>query len=262
MGKYLMTISNALKNTMIYRANSAITVFSVFLSLVILFYFWNSVYRSGGQIGNYSLLQIISYYFFVAVFELLFQDNTAWNIGGEIKNGEITGTVLRPIKYLEFKFSQAVGYLCYRIIFYVPVILLSAYLLRSYLIFPENISVWIFFVALSLAAFFLYFLIFYMVGLCAFWFSDSMGFAFSAWVIIDFLQGGLLPLDLMPKWILNVSAFLPFKYMFYVPAGVVSGRINIDYWLMIIPFAWALFLYFMAIFVYNKGLKRYEGYGI
>ena len=262
MEKYWAVAVNSLKKSLAYRANSIISVFAIFFSFIVLFYFWNSIYRQGNQIGSYSLQQIITYYVFVAIFELLILDGTAWSIGEEIKTGQITSNVLRPINYLWYKFAQSIGSLLYRMMIYIPAIILICYLLRGYISVPSSWLQIIVFILSAVLSMWLYFLIFFTVGIISFWTADAFGFFFACFVIVNFMQGGLIPLDLLPKWFLSVSNFLPFKFMFFVPVGIVTGRVEFTISVIFIPLIWCLGLYFFANLLYRKGLKKYEGYGI
>ncbi|MEI7890877.1 MAG: ABC-2 family transporter protein [bacterium] len=263
MSKYLAVVSNSVKKSLVYRANTFIMVVSTFFSFVVLFYFWSSIYGQGNKIGTYTLAEIISYYIFLTIFELLVMgDGTAWSIGDEIKSGQITSSILRPIKYLEYKFSQSIGSLLFRLMIFSLPIIGALLLLRDYLVAPGSLMVYAFFALGAIMSYALYFLVFYIVGLISFWTGDSYGFFFAAFVVINFMQGGLFPLDLLPKWFLMVGNFLPFKYLFFVPVGIVTGRLVFDYTFVLIPVLWCVALYFIANLLYKKGLKKYEGYGI
>ena len=262
MGKYLAVISNSIKKNLAYRANSFILMFSVLFSFVVLFYFWNSIYRQGNQVGTYSLREIISYYIFITIFELLFTANTAWSIGDEIKNGQITSSVLKPIGYLEYKFAQSTGAFLYRFMLFTPVIALVIFLLRNFLTHPQNDFGYLFFVALAFLSYALNFLIYYIVGILSFWFSDNYGFFFACLVVISFMQGQWMPLDLLPRWFTTFGDYLPFKYLFFVPVGIASGRTAFDYSMFVVPLFWFMGLYFLAQLLYKKGIKKYEGYGV
>ncbi len=263
MSKYLAVISNSVKKNLVYRANSFITMISIMLSFVVLFYFWNSIYMQGNRIGTYSLKEMISYYVFFTIFQLLIVgDGIAWSIGEEIKNGQITNIILKPISYLKYKLSQSFGNLAYRMIIFLPVIFSVLYFLRAYLVFAQGFEIYLVFSICAIISYVLYFLIYFLIGIIAFWTSDSKGFFWACWVIINFMQGGLIPLDLFPRWFLLLSDFLPFKYLFFIPVSLLSGRNNFDVKLILIPLAWCLGGYIFAEFLYFKGLKKYEGIGV
>lgn len=170
--------------------------------------------------------------------------------------------MLKPINYLEYKFFQAVGELAYRLMLFVPVIVVAVFLLRNYLTQAESGSTYFIFALASLLSFVLYFLIYFLTGIISFWTIDYLGPIYTLSTIINFMQGSLLPLDLMPRWLLEISKWLPFKYLFFVPVSFVTGRLNFDWMMVLIPLSWCVGLYFLAKFLYLRGLKRYEGYGI
>lgn len=85
MDKYWATIANSMKKSLVYRADTFISMLAVFFSFIVLFYLWTTIYGQGNQIGNYSLKQIITYYVFVVIFELLILNiDVSWGIGAEI----------------------------------------------------------------------------------------------------------------------------------------------------------------------------------
>lgn len=262
MGKYILALLNSVKNSFAYRANSFIMMLSVFFSFGVMYFLWASIYRQGNQIGNYSFNEIITYYIYVTIFELLFVNYVAWDIGEEIKNGHLTNVILKPIKYLEYKFAQNLGTLLYRTILFIPMIALSIFLLRSFMIFPDNQIVYAYFFILAILSYVLNFLIYYIIGIFAFWMDDVYGFLFVSLVMISFLQGQWIPLDLLPTWFSTLNNFLPFKYLFYVPVGIVSERIAFDFSIIFITLGWIGMLYLIAYLIYKRGLKKYEGYGL
>ena len=253
---------NSVKKNLAYRANTFIMMISVLFSFGVMYYFWTSIYSQGNQIGSYSLNEIISYYIFVTIFELLFTANTAWSIGEEIKNGQITSSVLKPIGYLEYKFAQSSGAFLYRMMFFAPIIIVVLFLLRGLLTQPADNFGYLFFVILAVMSYILNYLIYYIVGIVSFWVADNYGFFFACMVVISFMQGQWMPLDLLPGWFATLGNYLPFKYLFFVPVTIASGTTSFDYTMILIPTLWITALYFFAHFLYIRGIKKYEGYGV
>ncbi|EKE25653.1 MAG: hypothetical protein ACD_5C00080G0002 [uncultured bacterium] len=263
MGKYLHVSINSIKKNFVYRANIFITMISILLSFVALFYFWTSIYKQGNQIGNYSMEEIITYYVFVTIFQLMITgDNIAWSVGEEIRMGQINMNVLRPVNYLFYKLSQSLGNLFYRFMVFTPVILVFLWMLGDYFQKIQNSNIYLIFILSALVSYILYFILYFLVGVAAFWTGESGSFFFVCWVIINFMQGAMIPLDLLPGWFESISNILPFKYLFFIPISLVTGRIQFEYSYIYIPFAWVVVTYFLAQFIYKKGLKKYEGFGI
>lgn len=261
MGKYFAILSNGIKESLAYRVNSIIMMFSVFFSFSIMYFLWSSIYQQGNQIGDYTFNEIITYYIYVTIFELLFVNYAAWSIGEEIKDGHLNNIILKPIKYLEYKLAHYIGVLVYRLMLFTTFIAFSLYLLRNFIVFPNDSVIYLQFIFLAFASYILNFLIYYIVGICAFWFDDVYGFLFAWLVIVSFMQGQWIPLDLLPNWFNVLNSYLPFQYMFFVPISVVSQRLEFNSEIAITVIAWCFFLYLIANYIFKKGLKKYEGYG-
>lgn len=262
MGKYLATIANSFNKNNAYKASTFIMMVSVLLSFGVLFYFWSSIYRQGNQIGSYTFNEMITYYIFISIFELIFITSTAWSIGEEIKTGQLNNIILRPIDYLGYKFSQNVGVILYRIIFLLPVVVTVLFLMQSFISKPQMEFGYLIFFILATLATLLTFLIYYLVGMLSFWLVDNSGFYFASFVVISFMQGQWMPLDLLPGWFAVIGNYLPFKYLFFVPVAFVSGRLNFEYHMVLVPIFWCIVLFFINKVLYGKGVKKYEGYGV
>lgn len=261
MGKYLAVMSNNIKSNLVYRTNSYIMMFAVLFSFGVLFYFWSSIYRQGNTVGTYSFNQIISYYVYIMLFEILIMNYGAWSTGEAIKSGQIIINIVKPIKYLEYKFSQAIGELIYKAMLFVPVIVVVLFFLKNFLFYPNDKRAYLIFIILSLLSFILNFLIYFIIGILAFWLEDYQGFYWAWLVIVTFMQGQWIPLDLLPKWFAIISAYLPFKYLFFIPVSFISGRIPFEYSMFFVPVLWCVACYLLAKFIYKKGLIKYEAYG-
>ena len=73
----------------------------------------------------------------------------------------------------------------------------------------------------------------------------------------------MFPLTLLPDGIEQLVNFLPFKYLAYFPAAVFLGKIPDDQLPteMAIEAAWLAFFIIVCRFAYNRGVRRYSGYG-
>lgn len=245
-----------------YRFNTfALLIFQT-LSFGMFFYLWSSIYRSGGQIGEYSLEQLISYYLIVTFLGLIMRENdVAWNVGDEIRLGTITNILLKPISYFSYKMSQNLGRILYKMVIYSAVLAVLFLILRGYFSFSMD-ALRLFYFAISVVlGLAINIIFFYIIGLSAFWFGFIGGFNFATHMIVNFLSGFIIPLDLLPGVILKINNFLPFKYMTFVPVSIFNGRAELGLSLLLIPLVWIIGLYIFSAFLFKKGIRKYEGYG-
>ena len=107
MKKYWHVVKVGMQNNLTYRFNYlARTLFS-FIPLMAMLYLWRTIYAGkteGATISSYSLAQMISYYLLVAVVDTLTAVNEDdWQIAADIKDGNISQFLLKPIDYLWYR---------------------------------------------------------------------------------------------------------------------------------------------------------------
>src|SRR4029079_18902431 len=94
---------------------------------------------TGSSVGTYTLAQMISYYLLATIVDALTAVNEDdWQIAADIKDGNISQFLLKPIDYLTYRlclfFSGRVTYLA------VAVVSLAIFILclRNYFVLPPD----------------------------------------------------------------------------------------------------------------------------
>jgi ABC-2 type transport system permease protein len=188
-------------------------------------------------------------------------DDVGWDVGDEIRLGKMTSVLLWPISYSKYKFFQALGRYIYRGVIYFILFLIIGAVLSGYLNFTIGLTNILFLILSMTLGFVIDFLFFYAIALATFWFGLIRGLNFAAFMIALFLEGSIIPLDLLPPAIIQVNNFLPFKYIMFVPVSIFTGKISPDWFTFLIPLTWIAVLYLFDKLLFIKGVKKYEGYG-
>jgi ABC-2 type transport system permease protein len=91
---------------------------------------------------------------------------------------------------------------------------------------PVNLSGVLLFIPTLFFALILNFLIFFCVGMWAFWLSE-IGFLFEAVrIVIVVLSGGIFPLEIFGGTVCALLKFLPFAYAVGFPVDVLVGTVT------------------------------------
>jgi len=262
MKKYLAVLGNSLQANLVYRFNTFFYLLAQFISFGVLFYIWTSIYYQGGKIGSYELADMIFYYLGVIFIGVVVKGmDVAWQIGDEIRLGKLNAFLLTPMDYFWRRFFSFLGGLVFRGLSAILLFGTGLYFLAEKFDFQLSITRIISFLFLVLLSYLLNWLIFYIVGISTFWFGFVWALNYSMQTMANFLEGALIPLDLLPGWLNALNNFLPFKYIVFVPVSVFTGRLEITWPVFVIPLAWILFLYVLARLLFKTGLKKYEGFG-
>ncbi len=262
MNKYFLILKNNMQRSLVYRFNTFAVLAVQIVSFLMFFYLWSSIYKDGQRVGDYNLNGITTYYLLVIFLGVIIKSNDiAWKVGDEIRFGAVTNYLLKPMSYFWDKIFGALGDVIYKFLIYIGSILFIFLFFKNYLTPINNTEQIIYFLALVFIGLILYLVFFYIIGISAFWFGFIFGFNSSMHMIVNFLSGSMIPLDLLPEVIQKINNFLPFKYMLYVPIQVFTGKLDATPHIIIIPLLWIILLYIIATIIFKYGIKKYEGYG-
>ena len=107
MKKYWHVVNIGIQNNLAYRVNFLFRIVFGFIPLLATIYLWRAIYRgksSGEEVSAYSLAQMTSYYLLVTIVDALTAVNEDdWQIAADIKDGNISQFLLKPIDYLAYR---------------------------------------------------------------------------------------------------------------------------------------------------------------
>ena len=262
--KYRHVFLVGLQSNLVYRWNFLIRGFFSLARLAVVFILWGAAYAGVAQIGGYSIGQTFTY--FTALIALQFMIgafNEDYQIGEEIRNGLINQFLLKPINYYLYRFTV---FLAARAVsgalVFVPLLVIYPFL-RSHLTLPTELWRPLLLAPALLLAALLQFTLAFCFGLLAFWFLEIQGFVILSFAAEMMLSGQIFPLDLLPPSLFHAAQLLPFYYMMYFPAAILTGRIDLTSALHGFGFqvAWVLTFAIAARFLWLSGLRKHTAVG-
>jgi ABC-2 type transport system permease protein len=267
MKKYWHVLNVGIQNNLTYRFNFLARTLFGFIPLFAILSVWETVYRDKGPqgaVGSYTLAQMVSYYLFITLVDALTAVNDDdWQIAADIKDGNISQFLLKPINYLTYRlflfFSGRVAFLS------VAAIPLGIFIfcLRQHLVWPASGTAFACcLVSVAMTALLQFFISFSMAML-AFWVQEVSTFIFILFAFEYIASGHLFPLDILPPAILQLLNWTPFPYQLYFPVSIYMGKIAGPELLrgMVIQACWVALAYGAAQVAWNRGIRQYSAVG-
>jgi len=267
VSKYWHVINVGIQNNLTYRFNFLARTLFGFIPLLAMLYLWRTIYSAkgaGAMVSDYSLAQMISYYLLAAVVDALTAVNEDdWQIAADIKDGNISQFLLKPVDYLWYRLclfcSGRVTYLA------VAVIPLTLFILcfRESFVFPADaVTLGVFLVSVTLTAL-LQFFMSYAMAMLAFWVLEVSTFIFILFAFEYIASGHLFPLDILPPALQNALHFTPFPYQLYFPVAIYMGKVTGAELLrgLTMQFLWVAGAYCLARFMWRRGIHKYAAVG-
>jgi viologen exporter family transport system permease protein len=254
--------------TIAYRAEFLVWILTTTLPLVMLG-LWTSV-ADAKPFKDYSSDAFIAYYLATLIVRNLTGSWVAWQISEEIRMGAMSMRLLRPIHPFYAYASGHVAAIPFRSLVVLPmavILLISTGAdaltrdpLQLALIVPSLVLAWL-----------ITFAVLFMLGALAFWITKTMALLNLYFGLFSLLSGYLLPLPLLPSFIADVARWSPFRFMLSVPVELMTGRFEDGVLhplepreiavLMLGQLAWAIAMLALALWVWKRGVKRFEAVG-
>jgi ABC-2 type transport system permease protein len=278
--KYWHVIGIGIQNNLTYRFNYLTRTLFSFIPLFAMLSLWRTIYASNGDshaLSGYTEAQLVFYYIMVAIVDVLTAVNEDdWQIAADIRDGNISQFLLKPVDYLWYRlclfFSGRIAYISMACI---P-LGIFIFCFRSYFVPPASgMALVAFPVSLVLTALLQFFLS-YSMAMLAFWILEISTLIFILFAFEYIASGHVFPLDMLPPALEHAGMspvlaqtsyhalmLTPFPSMLYVPISIYMEkltRVSIALGLLTQLF-WVLMMYALARFMWRRGIRKYAAFG-
>lgn len=227
-------------------------------------FFFSAVYSLivGKTTENQTFLSLSSYFLIThGLSDLFMVKNTkiGSQIRKDIKSGDFTETLIRPVNIIFAQISKIVGIQIIDLIFSLFFIVIGILILKD-LSFKSFLLFLLFLIPSLLISF-----AFNMLeGVLSFFTIESGGLMNIYSHLVRIFGGLWIPLNLFPGILRPIVENLPFSYMIFVPYEVLISNYSSEIYLkkFFLGILWAIFLNFFILYFWKKGLKKYEAVGI
>lgn len=247
------------------KSLSVVWFLTVLVGPLLMLVFWSGATKAqGGSIMGWDYASFASYYLLIALAGSLFTSHVEEKIAtDDIKDGELTNYLLKPISYLKINFLDE---LPWRFIQGTLAILTIIFigLVADGLIQITTSPLGLFLAIVStLLAFFISFLFKMCLGLLAFWLTEINGVLLIFEIIMDICGGIIIPLVFLPSLLQSFLNVLPFAYMVYYPILSLLGKLTTQQQLLIIciQIGWLIAFQLLYKFLWSQGIKKYTAIG-
>lgn len=260
MRKYLYNFSNSLQSLAEYRLSLTLDILGNFISNLVVYLFWFYLATSGMNIGSYTTLTLGIYFLVVSVLGAA-TGFDAHNVAQDIRDGDVTQFLLKPISYMWLKFSASFAHNLLKLSVGILIFLVLTLFGVSFPVSAANLLFFFIAVAFSILG---NHLIYFTVGLFAFWTKQIFGLAAMVSIGSSIVSGRLIPIELLPASVVFLSNLLPFRYFVFFPAQIFMDKLSLIEILtgLSIQLFWVVALYLLSLFVWKIGQKELEAVGI
>lgn len=246
--------------TVAYRAEFLVWILTMTMPLVMLG-LWTSV-ADEAPFASYGSADFVAYFLSTLIVRNLTSTWVGWQIAQEIRDGQMSMRLLRPIHPFYTLGSSHLAAVPFRSAVALPlaVVLLLSSGAGAMAHAPAQLVCAI---PSVMIAWLITFAIQYAIGSVAFWLTDINAFTNIYYGVFALFSGYLLPLPLMPSFLAEVAKYTPFPSMLAAPVEIMTrdltGAEIAE--LLATQCGWAAGMLMVALAVWRLGIRRFEAVG-
>ncbi len=263
--KYFQIFRISWQDAFVYRLNFIMWRVRTVLQFFAVYFLWIAIFTNQSEIFDYSKSIMLTYIIGTSVLRTFVFSSRSTYVGAEIANGDLNNYLVKPINYLKSWLSRDLADKLLNILFLSVELFIFILIIKPPLVLQRSWLLISTFILATILAIIMYFLFSFIVSSFAFWYPEHNGWPlrFFVFMIIEFIAGGLFPLDILPTAAFNIIRYLPPAYLVFYPVQIYLGRLNPVqiYATLLIMLIWIAVLYKLSRLIWKKGLKTYGAYG-
>lgn len=211
------------------------------ITLAITVAFWRAVFARQATVGGLTAAQTLNYVMLARIFhDGAYVTSMLREFGELMREGGIEAALLRPLDFQGSMYLQKLALLGLNLMMRFPLVLVAWLFFGLQL--PAAPAVWAATAVTLLLGCTVMFGFDWILACAAFYTTDAWGLATARQGVVLFFSGMLLPLAIMPEWLRNIAAVLPFSQVVYLPVSVLSGLTPLNE----LPRIWLLQLVYLT----------------
>lgn len=245
-----------------YRAANYLYMVGMVVEPVIYLVVWSTVAEaSGGEVGGYTPGAFAAYFI---VWTLVRNMNIVFTPYGwefRIREGQLSGMLLRPVHPIHYDLAYFAGWKVVVFLLWVPLAGVLTLLFRPTLA-PNPAQVGAFLLAIW-GAYVIRTALLFLLGMITLW-TTRVAAIFELYFTLELLLSGrLVPMALMPDWVLRISDVLPFRSTFGFPIEALVADLSGPELVrgLVTQLVWIVVSSVLAWLVWRRAIRRYTAVG-
>jgi ABC-2 type transport system permease protein len=245
-----------------YRAANYLYMVGMVVEPVIYLVVWSTVAEaSGGEVGGYTPGAFAAYFI---VWTLVRNMNIVFTPYGwefRIREGQLSGMLLRPVHPIHYDLAYFAGWKVVVFLLWVPLAGVLTLLFRPTLA-PNPAQVAAFLLAIW-GAYVIRTALLFLLGMITLW-TTRVAAIFELYFTLELLLSGrLVPMALMPDWVLRISDVLPFRSTFGFPIEALVADLSGPQLVrgLVTQAVWIVVSSVLAWLVWRRAIRRYTAVG-
>jgi ABC-2 type transport system permease protein len=243
-----------------YRAEFLVWVLATTMPLIMMAV-WTTVARDA-PVGRFDQQAFVVYFLATFIVRQLASSWVAWQLNFEIRHGQLSMRLLRPVSPILTYATENFAALPLRGVVSLPVAAILLVTVGTGRLTHDPV-LWALWVVSLAGAWAITFFAGVAIGALAF-FVDSSAKVMELWLgVFIVLSGYTIPIELLPPAIRSLTTWLPFRYQLGLPVELMTGAHDVRAAAALLAgqWAWVACMALAAAVIWRRGLARFAAFG-
>jgi ABC-2 type transport system permease protein len=243
-----------------YRAEMFVWVLATTMPLIMMG-LWTAVAREA-PVGRFGPREFTAYFLATFVARQLTGSWISWQMNFEVRQGTLAQRLLRPVHPIAAYAGEVLAALPLRVMVAVPVALILLGTSASQGVTHDPL-LWLLWAAAIVLGWWVTYFVNVFIGALSLYFGSSLKLMEIYYALFWVFGGYTIPVELFPPWLRELNDWLPFRYQIGVAVDLVTGRFDRAGSLLLMGQQLICLgvLASLALWVWNRGLRRFGAYG-
>ncbi len=262
LNTYLPFTRAGIQAAMAYRSNFIAWFVGSIVYCLVMYYIWLAVFNASGDgmMNGFTMNDMTVFLFITALTNFLTDSDGSYDVGEEIKDGNIAMRLIKPVGFHSTFLFTEIGWklLVFALIFAPVVTGVEIFKYNAY----GGISFTVIHFLLYMLSMTMSYLFSFFMNVCfgfiAFFLKNLWGFNIIKSSILRFVSGGVIPLAFMPDGLRQALEWLPFSSLCYTPVMIYMGKYSGGEIALrlAVQFGWIIVFYLISKLILSTALRH------
>lgn len=264
MRKYWEISKTYMKAQLVWRADVIFNMIFTISKILFAYLLWGTVFQDKEMVGTFTFHGMLSYY---VVSSFLSQLEMSEGISSErhdrLRNGTFSKYLVIPAGIERYFMAMELGVVLFYLIFDFAAAAVWVFVFRIRFVFAGEWQVIACALVMTVLGMVFMVQLNYFLGILTLRFEGIGTFLMIKNNLVSLVTGSIVPLALFPEFVVSILRLLPFYYVTYLPAMLLTGKCGEEAVRgIVIIGCWCVLMQLVIRAAWKKYFTAYDGAGI
>lgn len=262
--KYWEISKTYMKTQLAWKADVIFNMFFTVTKILFAWLLWGIIFREKERVGPFTFDGMLSYYIISSFLsQLEMSGGISSEIHDRIRNGTFSKYMVLPVGIERYFMAMELGVVLFYLVFDFLAAAIWIFVFQIRFVFAADWKIIACAVVIAVLGMVFMVQLNYFLGLLTLKYQGIGTFLMIKNNLAALVTGSIVPLALFPEVFLCMMRMLPFYYVTYLPAMLLTGLCREEAVTGLLAIGcWCLVLQFLIHIVWKNYIRKYDGVGI